>query len=75
MSYQSSTFGRRLAVGRAPSLLKALMSLDALYRSRRALSSLDNDRLADLGLDAESARSEAKRPVWDVPAGWRSSCD
>ena len=40
------------------------------WRSRRALGRLDAERLADLGIDRASARAEAARPPWDVPATW-----
>lgn len=36
---------------------------------RRALSGLDARLLDDIGLNAETAASEAARPFWDVPAG------
>lgn len=42
-----------------------------LMRQRAALARLDDDALEDIGLTAEDARSEAARPVWDVPAHWR----
>lgn len=41
-----------------------------LSRQRRALGALDARRLADLGLDAHDARTEAERPFWDVPDHW-----
>lgn len=44
----------------------------ALWSQRRALSRLDGHLLEDIGLDAKSAHAEASRPVWDVPASWRS---
>jgi len=33
-------------------------------RQRRALAALDNRLLADIGLDARSARSELRKPFW-----------
>lgn len=38
-------------------------------RSRLAL--LDDHALADIGLSRAQALSEARRPLWDVPANWR----
>ena len=43
----------------------------ALGRTRRALSGLDAHLLRDIGLSPDVAASEAGRPVWDVPPGWR----
>ncbi|NNK79396.1 MAG: DUF1127 domain-containing protein [Litoreibacter sp.] len=41
-----------------------------LYRQRRALLSLDDARLEDLGLSREAVKNEANRPIWDAPAYW-----
>lgn len=49
----------------------ALADLMSLYRQRRALAALDAAALDDVGLSREAADTEAKRPVWDVPAHWR----
>ena len=38
---------------------------------RQRLAALDDHALADIGLSRAEARSEASRPLWDVPAGWR----
>lgn len=54
-----------------PGLLRRALGLAALYRQRRALSRLDDKALADIGLTRAEARSEADRPVWDVPGNWR----
>lgn len=51
--------------------LAGLMSLDALYRQRRALKTLDANRLSDIGVTATEAHTEANRPLWDAPAHWR----
>lgn len=42
-----------------------------IWRSRRALARLDADALEDIGVSAASARSEAGKPIWDVPETWR----
>ena len=40
-------------------------------RQRQHLSRLDDAALADIGISRHDARSEAARPLWDVPAAWR----
>ncbi|MEO0676772.1 MAG: DUF1127 domain-containing protein [Pseudomonadota bacterium] len=54
-----------------PSLLSRLLYVAAVARSRRALSRLDDEALADIGLSAKEARNEADRPFWDAPRTWR----
>lgn len=49
-----------------------IVSLAALYRQRQALARLDEAALCDIGVSEEEAKTEAARPVWDVPAGWRT---
>lgn len=65
---------------RAQTLLFALPRFDiaatlstwaAIARQRRDLANLDATALADLGLSAEMAKQEAKRPFWDAPDNWR----
>ncbi|RVV96921.1 DUF1127 domain-containing protein [Mesobaculum littorinae] len=43
----------------------------AIFRERRHLEDLDDALLRDIGLTREAARSEAARPLWDVPTRWR----
>jgi uncharacterized protein YjiS (DUF1127 family) len=43
----------------------------AARRQRVALLGLDAAHLADIGLTAAAAETEANRPFWDVPATWR----
>lgn len=52
-------------------LLPRIAQMMALARQRRMLHNLDGRLLDDIGVDADAARREAKRPVWDVPASWR----
>jgi uncharacterized protein YjiS (DUF1127 family) len=52
------------------SLLSRLVTLNAVYRQRRALAALDAAALADLGLSRSEAETEAARPFWDAPAHW-----
>ena len=51
-------------------LTTALSAALALHRSRSRLSKLEPHMLADIGLTADEAHHEAKRAVWDAPAGW-----
>lgn len=64
--FSASAFSQPSRASR-PSLLGYL----SLYRQRRALAALDNDRLADLGLSRHDAETEARRPVWDAPCHWK----
>ena len=50
---------------------RGLFALLALWRSRRSLAELDLSRLDDIGVSAEEAHAEARRPIWDVPKDWR----
>ncbi|WP_169736154.1 DUF1127 domain-containing protein [Sulfitobacter donghicola] len=49
----------------------SLNSALALWRSRRALASLSQEQLRDVGLCANEAHVEASRPIWDAPASWK----
>lgn len=49
--------------------ISALRYLD-LYRQRRALASLDEAALLDIGLTRDIAAKEAARPMWDAPDHW-----
>ena len=51
-------------------VLGTLMTLDAAWRSRRALGRLASERLEDVGLTPADARGHAERPSWDAPSGW-----
>ncbi|MCB1405891.1 MAG: DUF1127 domain-containing protein [Rhodobacteraceae bacterium] len=52
-------------------ILARLGRMIRLARQRQQLASLDTERLVDLGLTAQQARSEASRPFWDAPRAWR----
>lgn len=41
-----------------------------LWRSRQALARLDATALEDIGLSSKQAKTEASRPIWDVPENW-----
>ena len=65
------TRNRPLAANRpSRSLLGMVLSLDAAWRSRRALGRLGADRLADVGLCECDARAHADSPAWNAPAHW-----
>jgi uncharacterized protein YjiS (DUF1127 family) len=59
----------RRSPGRA-SPLAWLRNRLALRRQRLQLAELDARQLRDIGLTAEQARAEAKRPIWDAPSHW-----
>lgn len=40
-------------------------------KQRKMLEKLDETALCDIGLTRAEAEAEARRPIWDVPAGWR----
>lgn len=65
----------RIALSRpASSPRRARLSLRhaiALWRSRRALAALDAAQLDDVGISAQDAQAEARKPLWDAPASWK----
>jgi uncharacterized protein YjiS (DUF1127 family) len=36
------------------------------------LKQLEPHRLADIGISPKQAALDAKKPIWDVPARWRT---
>lgn len=62
----------RAAARPAPlNLFHRIATALAVRRQRHQLAELDDALLEDIGLTAEEARREARRPVWDVPHYWR----
>ncbi len=59
----ASTLGLRLVV--------LLVTWSERRRTRRALGSLDDHMLKDIGLTRWMAETEATRPFWDGPDHWR----
>ncbi len=59
-----STSAPRQFVGHGP------VQMIALWRQRRALARLSPQQLADIGISAQDAKTEAARPMWDVPCHW-----
>ncbi|WP_296762571.1 DUF1127 domain-containing protein [Sediminimonas sp.] len=53
-----------------PGPLARVRSMLAVRAQRRALARLDDRTLRDIGLTRDAARSEARRPIWDVPHYW-----
>lgn len=49
---------------------RRMARLIELRRTRRALDLLDPHLLHDIGLDAQAARQEAARRLWDAPEHW-----
>ena len=49
----------------------SLRHMFSVWRSRRALASLDQAALQDIGLSYKEAQIEASRPFWDAPQTWR----
>lgn len=47
------------------------MQAFAAWQQRQSLLSLDDTRLADIGLTRCEAALEAARPMWDVPTNWK----
>lgn len=62
---RSSPAARRFSI---PAMLR---QMHQLARQRRALSTLDRDQLADIGISQKEAQIEANRPFWDAPHHWR----
>lgn len=52
-------------------LLQYLSARRATKRQRRDLARLDAAALADIGITAAQAQTEARRPLWDVTPSWR----
>ena len=42
----------------------------ALRRQRQRLALLDKSQLLDIGLTADAAIAESRRPIWDAPPHW-----
>jgi uncharacterized protein YjiS (DUF1127 family) len=53
-------------------VFNAFATLIEVAKQRRALGQLDDTRLADLGITAKQAHSEAKKPFWNAPKNWKS---
>jgi len=58
--------------GQRPLTLSFLGRLLQLRQQRIALGQLDANRLADLGISAKDAATEAAKPMWNVPCHWQN---
>ncbi|MDB5658362.1 MAG: hypothetical protein JWS10_977 [Cypionkella sp.] len=56
--------------GTLADLAKRLRLAMIARRQRAQLARLDANMLADIGITAHQAASEAARPAWDVPSTW-----
>ncbi|PVA06862.1 DUF1127 domain-containing protein [Thalassorhabdomicrobium marinisediminis] len=63
MSHTVSPPVTRRRIGR---LTPSLATYLAVWKQRRVLADLDDDRLRDLGLTPAQAAREAARPFWDL---------
>ena len=50
--------------------LAHILTLQSIWRERRALNALSQEQLEDIGQNRHSAESEARRPAWDAPNRW-----
>ena len=55
----------------SPRSATSLRHLCNVWRSRRALATLDDAALEDVGITRHDATREAARPFWDAPNTWR----
>ncbi len=53
------------------SFLDLARQIIATHKQRHCLSRLDDAALKDLNLTRAQAKSEAAKPIWDVPSRWR----
>lgn len=65
------TTGHASAAKPRNDLLRRLQDMLAVARQRQALAELPAHLLRDIGVSTDSARHEASRAPWDVPAHWR----
>lgn len=66
----SVTLTRQKSSRRRFSLLKTLFQAMQIQRQRRALQTLDEAALRDMGLTRGDVERESQRPVWDAPEIW-----
>jgi uncharacterized protein YjiS (DUF1127 family) len=52
-------------------LLAQIGAALALRHQRKQLAQLDALQLQDIGLTADQAIAESRRPIWDAPPHWR----
>ena len=66
MAYFTNTVTQTGFNGVLASLPALALYAVAVRQQRRALAKLDHAQLNDIGLTAKQARTEVKRPFWDI---------
>ena len=66
----STLTGHRVMHARRPGLAAFIAHAFAVWRQRQKLGALDSHLRRDIGLSEQDIRTEAARPLWDVPAYW-----
>jgi uncharacterized protein YjiS (DUF1127 family) len=65
-----SALVRRSVIFTAPRGVFALVAMVAsVRRQRKALRTMDDTTLSDIGLSRREAELESLRPLWDIPTG------
>lgn len=71
--FSTDTHARFVATrGHKKGVLAQINALILAHKSRVALAQLDETGRADVGLTPQDVKAELARPLWDVPAAWRS---
>lgn len=71
MAFMIKAHGIAASHGRARRGLWGMISkIIRLSHQRRALSTLSDAQLSDIGLSRDEAQAEARRPFWDAPENW-----
>lgn len=61
-----------LWITKARNGVRILLRSHQVWRQRQELLRLNASQLDDIGLNRDEALAEAARPIWDVPATWRT---
>jgi len=70
MTSANCTATARNTVSPRVSVFSKLSQVHAVWRQRQTLKSLDAAALRDIGVTRRQAKTEADRPIWDVPSNW-----
>ena len=57
--------------GPRPTVIGWILSMDAAFRQRAVLRSLETHMLRDIGVSQDALARELNKSVWDVPVTWR----
>lgn len=71
MTHITANTGCRPAMRPRRSFFALVSDVFALHEQRGRLADLDDAMLRDIGLTRGQAISEARRPIWDIPANWK----